>query len=115
MNNKIGSVFGKNKDDEKKNDFDEKINMPDFQSMLVRTASGGKLQTVRPENFFRSIVVMNRHNFLLRAACYALKVLLNGNKYCMICDKALAFAGLKPTICSDRFCQWRHDQIGLGF
>merc|ERR1719382_189950 len=82
---------------------------------MLRTASGGKLQYVAADTVSRSIVVMNRHNFLLRCLCFALKVLLNGNKFCMICDKELSFAGLKPTICSKRFCQWRHDQIGLGF
>jgi len=89
--------------------------LPDFKDMVRTHSGGGRLQMIQPEHFFRSLVVMENHNFLLRCVCFALKVLLNGNKFCMICDKELAFAGLKPTICSDRFCQWRHDQIGLGF
>ena len=114
----FSGLFGAQKSDEFESKEDEnqfsQTSLPDFKSM-IRTASGGKVQCVEPQHIYRSIVVMNGHNFLLRCLCFALKVLLNGNRYCMICDKALAFAGLKPTICSDRFCQWRHDQIGLGF
>ena len=117
----LKSMFGSKKhDNNNKNNDDEKnennkSNLPDFKEMVRTHSGGGRLQLVQPHHFFRSIVVMEEHNFLLRCVCFALKVLLNGNKYCMICDKELAFAGLKPTICSDRFCQWRHDQIGLGF
>jgi len=115
----FGGLFGAEKSmdlaDSKEDEHNySATSLPDFKSMM-RTASGGKVQCVEPQHIYRSIVVMNGHNFLLRCLCFALKVLLNGNQYCMICDKKLAFAGLKPTICSERFCQWRHDQIGLGF
>merc|ERR1712228_1146884 len=109
----LRNLFGKKNKNNEESDSKQSI-LPDFKSM-IRSASGGKLQSVLPEHFFRSIVTMNRHNFLLRCICFALKVLLNGNKFCMICDGELSFAGLKPTICSNRFCQWRHDKIGLGF
>lgn len=67
----------------------------DMQSLVRISSSGGKIRQILSENVMRSIVVMSRHNFLLRVVCYALKILLNGNKYCMICDKELVFAGLK--------------------
>jgi len=82
---------------------------------LKLTSSENVLQQCNPEDILRTITVMSRHNFLIRVLCFALKVLLNGNKYCMICDKVLPFAGLKPTICDDKFCQFRHDELGLGF
>eukprot|EP01083_Nonionella_stella_P001411 4058_1 len=113
----LSSIFGshrKDADEDKKESATDGI-ISSLQSMIRTHSGGGKVQSVSPQHFFRSIVMMNKHNFLLRCLCYGLKVLLNGNKYCMICDKELAFAGLKPTICDDRFCQWRHDQIGLGF
>jgi len=120
--NFLGNFFGGSKrasnDSESKEDAfaDESKHNPSLSDFgLTRSASNGRVQSVRSEHFFRSLVMMRRHNFLLRALCNALKVLLNGNKFCMICDRELAFAGLKPTICQQKFCQWRHDQIGLGF
>eukprot|EP01083_Nonionella_stella_P289886 986463_1 len=113
----LKSIFG-NKGKKSSTFDDEKTtieSLPDFKSMVRTHSGGGNIQCIGASTFFRTICVMNKHNFLLRCVCFALKILLNGNKYCMICDKELAFAGLKPTICSDRFCQWRHDQIGLGF
>ena len=106
---------GNNDDDDDEKSESTNSTLPDFKQMVRTHSGGGRVQLVSAEHFFRSIVVMEEHNFLLRCVCFALKVLLNGNKFCMICDNELAFAGLKPTICSDRFCQWRHDQIGLGF
>ena len=113
----FGGLFGAQKSDGAESKEDDPstaaTSLPDFKAM-IRTSSGGNLQCVAPQNIYRSIVVMNGHNFLLRCLCFALKVLLNGNRYCMICDKALAFAGLKPTICSERFCQWYVCNRGTG-
>jgi len=117
-NQKSAANNGTNDDDDdykQQSQSQSPSQLPDFQSMIRTNSEGGRIQLVQSHHFFRSIVLMEQHNFLLQCLCFALKVLLNGNKYCMICDKELAFAGLKPTICSDRFCQWRHDQIGLGF
>ena len=73
------------------------------------------ISSITDRNLFNTICYMCQHNWLLRVLFYSLKILLTANKYCMICNKKLDFAGLKPSICDKRFCQFRHDEMELGF
>lgn len=113
MNKMFDMINNDDNNDCNNNEIDE-LKLPILDD-LKRALSENALQQCKSEHTLRTITVMSRHNFLLRVLCFALKVLLNGNKYCMICDKMLPFAGLKPTICDDKFCQFRHDELGLGF
>jgi hypothetical protein len=93
---------------------DEKFDI-DGPGMLMRTLSDNTINLIGGTDMERSMALMLDHNFLLRILIFALRVLKNGNRFCMICDTPLEFAGLKPSICIDPFCQFRHDSIGLGF
>ena len=91
-----------------------KIDFPSI-SDIKRTESSNPVVQCNRSDLTRSMTRMLKHNWLLRILCFGLKVLLNGNKFCMICDKPLEFAGLKPSICDKPFCQFRHDEMELGF
>ncbi|ETO16646.1 hypothetical protein RFI_20693, partial [Reticulomyxa filosa] len=62
----------------KKGSGDEELK--DIEPMM-RTQSENNIQVVNPQHMLRTIAVMMQHNFLLRVLTFALKVLMNGNKF----------------------------------
>lgn len=40
--------------------------------------------------------------------------LANAGNHCLMCDAALPFPGLKPTICDKSFCSFQSEEMGIG-
>jgi hypothetical protein len=53
-------------------------------------------------------------NFLLRILEYIETTIATCTITCMICNKMLEYAGLKPVVCNSRLCLYKYEELGLG-
>src|SRR5690606_25833101 len=71
--------------------------------LTIKSHSEGKLGKLAKSNFLARIV-----NYIENRA------LKSSMSQCMICRKDLEYSVLKPVVCDNQLCVYRHEELGLG-
>lgn len=58
---------------------------------------------------------LQKYSHIVRAMLFAETVLMQANKYCLVCCKPMEFSGVKPAICNRALCKTAVEDFGVGF